>query len=74
MDFLQTIFKTSYGPAVTKSKGMQKSPEFDAKYDPIVIKSKGTVWPSNVVPAEIIRRPPGDPPQGVSGFCGLNHW
>ena len=29
-----------------------------------------TVWPSNVVPAEIVRRPPGDPPQGVSGFLG----
>ena len=26
---------------VTKSKGMQKSPEFDATYDPVVIKSKG---------------------------------
>ena len=43
MDFLQTISKqtSSYGPAVTKSKGMQKSPEFDATYDPVVIKSKG---------------------------------
>ena len=26
-----------------------------------------TVWTSNVVPAEIVRRPPGDPPRGVSG-------
>ena len=26
---------------VTKSKGMQKSPEFDASYDPIVTESKG---------------------------------
>ena len=26
-----------------------------------------TVWTSNVVPAEIVRRPPGDPLQGVSG-------
>ena len=33
-----------------------------------------TVWPSNVVPAEIVRGPPGDPPRGVSGFFGLNHW
>ena len=42
MDFLQTIFKTSYGPAVTKSKGMQNSQEFDASYyDPIVTKFKG---------------------------------
>jgi hypothetical protein len=28
-------------PAVTKSKGKQKSPEFDTKYDPVVRKSKG---------------------------------
>ena len=26
-----------------------------------------TVWTSNVVPAEIVRRPPEDPPRGVSG-------
>ena len=26
---------------VTKSKGMQKSPEFDTTYGPIVTKSKG---------------------------------
>ena len=36
--------------------------------------AKTTVWPSNVVLAEIVRRPPGDPPQGVSGFFWLNHW
>ena len=24
-----------------------------------------TVWTGNVVPAEIVRRPPGDPPRGV---------
>ena len=33
MDFLQTIFKTNCH-VVTESKGMQKTPEFDAKYDP----------------------------------------
>ena len=27
-----------------------------------------TVWTINVVPAEIVRRPPGDPQGGVSGF------
>ena len=35
MDFLQTIFKTNR-PVVTESKGMQETPEFDAKYDPVV--------------------------------------
>ena len=40
MDFLQTIFKTNR-PVVTESKGMQKNPEFDAKYDPVVTESKG---------------------------------
>ena len=29
-----------------------------------------TVWTSNVVPAEIVRRPPGDPLRRVSGFFG----
>ena len=29
-----------------------------------------TVWTSNVVQAEIVRRPPGDPPRRVSGFFG----
>ena len=29
-----------------------------------------TVWISNVVPAEIVRGPPGDPLRGVSGFFG----
>ena len=29
-----------------------------------------TVCTVNVVPAEIVRRPPGDPPRGVSGFFG----
>ena len=28
---------------------------------------KRTVWPSNVVPAKIIRRPPGDPPETLRG-------
>ena len=40
MDFLQTIFKTNH-PVVTESKGMQKTPEFEATYGPIVTKSKG---------------------------------
>ena len=40
MDFLQTIFKTNCH-VVTESKGMQKTPEFDTKYDPVVTESKG---------------------------------
>ena len=39
MDFLQSIFKTNL-PVVTESKGMQKTPEFDASYEPIVTESK----------------------------------
>ena len=34
MDFLQTLFKTNI-------KVMQKTPKFDAKYDPVVTESKG---------------------------------
>ena len=40
MDFLQTIFKTNIS-LVTESKGILKTPEFDASYDPVVNESKG---------------------------------
>ena len=31
---------SSYDPIVTESKGMLKTPEFDASYDPVVTESK----------------------------------
>ena len=47
MDFFQTIFKTNIS-LVTESKGMLKTPEFNASYDPIVTESKGMLKNSRI--------------------------